>query len=177
MVNVAILSVAASAWAGPITTLTMILIGIGALCAIAVIAWGTMRRRAKAAQIADADSHAARVAQGTADDAATPVATRDVPDSAPATATMGGPSTGATDDPPLTVLKGLGPKAAAQLATLGVGSIHQLAALSPAQVAEADAKMGSFAGRIERDRWVEQARLLAAGDVAGFERAFGKLGG
>ena len=36
--------------------------------------------------------------------------------------------------------------------------------------------MGAFKGRITRDRWVEQARYLAAGDIAGFEVTFGKLG-
>ena len=28
-----------------------------------------------------------------------------------------------------------------------------------------------------RDRWIEQAKLLSAGDRAGYEAAFGKLGG
>ncbi|PAV66703.1 hypothetical protein WR25_19059 [Diploscapter pachys] len=28
---------------------------------------------------------------------------------------------------------------------------------------------------MERDRWIEQARFLAAGDTAGFERVFGRL--
>jgi predicted flap endonuclease-1-like 5' DNA nuclease len=37
--------------------------------------------------------------------------------------------------------------------------------------------MGAFQGRIARDRWIEQARYLAADDVAGFEAVFGKLGG
>ena len=82
--------------------------------------------------------------------------------------------TGPADD--LTRLKGLGPKAAAQLNTLGITRFAQLAALSDEQVSAVDGRMGIFRGRIERDRWVEQARHLAAGDVAGFEAKFGALG-
>jgi predicted flap endonuclease-1-like 5' DNA nuclease len=43
-------------------------------------------------------------------------------------------------------------------------------------VAAIDARMGAFKGRIARDRWVEQARLLASGDTEAFEAEFGKLG-
>ena len=31
------------------------------------------------------------------------------------------------------------------------------------------------AGRIRRDSWVEQAKFLSAGDMAGFEGKFGRL--
>ena len=82
---------------------------------------------------------------------------------------------GAPDD--LTVLKGLGPKAAAQLNSLGISRYAQIAALTEPQVAGLDARMGNFKGRITRDRWIEQARYLATGDQAGFEATFGKLGG
>lgn len=77
---------------------------------------------------------------------------------------------------PLTDLKGLGPKAEALLHGLGVTRYAQIAAWSDADVARIDPRMGAFRGRIVRDRWVEQARYLAAGDVAGFEGVFGKLG-
>jgi predicted flap endonuclease-1-like 5' DNA nuclease len=77
----------------------------------------------------------------------------------------------------LTTLKGLGPKAAAQLGELGITRFAQLAALDADGVAAIDGRMGAFKGRIERDRWVEQAAYLAAGDIAGFEATFGKLGG
>ncbi|RXZ32272.1 hypothetical protein EO081_11700 [Sphingomonas desiccabilis] len=76
----------------------------------------------------------------------------------------------------LTTLKGLGPKVAAQLAELGITSIADLAALDPAEADRIDASLGSFQGRMARDRWVEQARLLSAGDRAGYEAKFGKLG-
>ncbi|MFV0624079.1 hypothetical protein ACBY01_08740 [Sphingomonas sp. ac-8] len=76
----------------------------------------------------------------------------------------------------LTTLKGLGPKAASQLAELGVTSIADMAALSPAEADRIDAALGTFQGRMGRDRWIEQAQLLAAGDRAGYEATFGKLG-
>lgn len=78
---------------------------------------------------------------------------------------------------PLTRMKGLGPKAEAALNALGITRYDQIAAWSDADVARIDAAMGAFKGRIVRDRWVEQARFLASGDIAGFEATFGKLGG
>jgi predicted flap endonuclease-1-like 5' DNA nuclease len=77
----------------------------------------------------------------------------------------------------LTQLKGLGPKAASRLNELGVTRFEQIASWNEADVTAIDAQMGAFKGRIVRDRWVEQARLLAKGDTAGFEAEFGKLGG
>lgn len=81
---------------------------------------------------------------------------------------------GPADD--LTRLKGLGPKAAATLGALGITRYDQLAALRDADAARIDEAMGAFKGRLARDRWIEQARFLAADDVPGFEASFGKLG-
>ncbi len=78
-------------------------------------------------------------------------------------------------DGPVTQLKGLGPKVAAQLGELGVSTVGQMAALSEGEAQAIDAQLGNFTGRMGRDRWIEQARLLAAGDKAGFEAVFGKL--
>jgi len=78
-------------------------------------------------------------------------------------------------DTPVTMLKGLGPKLEARLAALGITTVGQLASLSPAEAASLDAQLGPFTGRMARDRWLEQARLLATGDRAGFEAAFGRL--
>lgn len=85
------------------------------------------------------------------------------------------PAPTAFADGPVTQLKGLGPKVAARLAEAGVTTIGQIAALDDAQAQALDAQLGTFAGRMARDRWVEQARLLAAGDRAAFEAVFGKL--
>ncbi|WP_165323576.1 hypothetical protein [Rhizorhabdus phycosphaerae] len=76
----------------------------------------------------------------------------------------------------LTRIKGLGPKAKAVLNGIGIHRFDQLAALDPAQAAEVDARLGAFKGRIFRDRWIDQARYLEQGDIAGFEKEFGKLG-
>lgn len=180
-----LLSAAASANSGAMTTFTMIMIAIGVVCALAVIWWGTMRRRVKASEVADSEKHAALaghapeaapVAAVLADAAAVPTPMVEPLADAPVAAAAPLPANSGSSQP-LTLLKGLGPKAAARLGELGVTSVDQLAALSPGQIADIDAQMGSFAGRISRDRWIEQAKLLAAGDIAGFEAAFGKLGG
>jgi predicted flap endonuclease-1-like 5' DNA nuclease len=78
-------------------------------------------------------------------------------------------------DAPVTTLKGLGPKVAARLSELGVTTVGQIAALTDAEAEALDAELGAFRGRMSRDRWIEQARLLSAGDRAGFEAAFGRL--
>ena len=76
---------------------------------------------------------------------------------------------------PVTLLKGLGPKVATRLAELGVTTVGQMAALSETEAQNIDAQLGAFTGRMGRDRWIEQSRLLAAGDKPGFEAVFGKL--
>lgn len=81
----------------------------------------------------------------------------------------------AADPGELARIKGLGPKLQALLPTLGVTSLAQIATWTEADIDRIDAQLGTFAGRIRRDNWVEQARFLAAGDAAGFEDRFGKL--
>lgn len=75
----------------------------------------------------------------------------------------------------LTRIKGLGPKLARLLADNGVTRLDQIAAWNEADLAEIDAKLGTFAGRPTRDAWVDQAKLLVAGDVEAYEAKFGKL--
>ena len=84
------------------------------------------------------------------------------------------PPLGDADD--LRRIKGLGPKVAAQLGGLGIIRFDQLAALDSEGQARLDAQLGPFAGRMARDRWVEQAALLAQNDIAAFEARFGKVG-
>lgn len=84
------------------------------------------------------------------------------------------PAVGADDD--LELIKGVGPVLGALLLSLGVRRFDQIAAWTAADVAEVDGHLGSFKGRIDRDRWVEQAGYLARGDTEGFERLFGELG-
>ena len=83
--------------------------------------------------------------------------------------------TGPADD--LGQLKGVGPKFVARLNELGITRFDQLAGLNANEAAHLDERMGPFVGRLARDRVVEQADLLARGDIESFEERFGKLGG
>lgn len=88
------------------------------------------------------------------------------------------PPTPVADGPPdeLTRMKGVGPKVATLLNGLGVTRFDQIAAWTDEDVARVDAQLGAFKGRVQRDQWIEQASLLAAGDTAAYEAKFGKLG-
>lgn len=88
------------------------------------------------------------------------------PDAAPAQAQAG-------DD--LTRIKGLGPKLAEQLGALGVTSYAQIAEWDDAEIDRIDAQLGRFQGRIRRDDWVTQARLLAEADQTAYEERYGRL--
>ena len=113
---------------------------------------------------AEADAEAgAHVAASTP--ATEPVAAPELPSAA---------TTAAGDD--LTRIKGLGPKIAALLQTLGVTNYAQIAAWDDAEIDRIDAQLDRFQGRIRRDNWVEQAKLLAAGDESGFAGRFGQNG-
>ena len=95
-----------------------------------------------------------------------------VPETLAETLAEAAPS-GATDD--LTRIKGLGPKLVAMLGEQGITSFAQIASWDEATIDRIDAGLGRFQGRIRRDSWVEQARLLAAEDIAGYEDRFGKI--
>lgn len=92
-------------------------------------------------------------------------------DPAPAPAAAAG-ATGTPDD--LRQIKGVGPKLVTLLAELGVTRFDQIAAWSDADIERVDAQLGRFKGRITRDQWVEQAKLLKAGDQTGFSERFGQ---
>lgn len=97
------------------------------------------------------------------------------PAPAPAPAkTTAPPAAASADD--LTRIKGLGPKISGLLTEMGVTSFSQIASWSDADIERIDAELGRFKGRITRDQWVAQARLLAAGDEAGFAAQFGQNG-
>jgi predicted flap endonuclease-1-like 5' DNA nuclease len=73
-------------------------------------------------------------------------------------------------------IKGVGPKLVTLLGELGVTTYAQIATWSDADVTRIDAQLGRFKGRITRDQWVEQAKLLAAGDETAFTDKFGRNG-
>jgi len=106
---------------------------------------------------------------------AAPLGTDEEAGPAPAPEPAPGPApAGPADD--LTRIKGLGPKLAALLGEFGITTFAQIAAWTPEEIERIDAKLGRFSGRIERDQWVAQARLLAAGDETGFTARFGNNG-
>lgn len=77
----------------------------------------------------------------------------------------------------LQLLKGVGPRLAATLNENGITRFEQLAALDGDALARLDEKLGSFKGRLARDRVAEQAGYLARDDRDGFAAAFGNIGG
>lgn len=73
-------------------------------------------------------------------------------------------------------IKGIGPKLNDLLQSLGVRRFDQIAAWGRDEIAKVDSHLGAFSGRIERDNWVEQAKLLARGAVDEFNARFGGTG-
>lgn len=159
------------------TTAHLVLMALLAAAAVLIIWYGSVlyfRRKRAAEQVQEnyeaAEAHGAVSEPVTTLPDATPALSADVPQPQD-------PAAGPAIASDLTQIKGLGPKLATTLGDLGVTRVAQIAALSPTEAAALDARLGTFQGRMARDRWVEQARLLAAGDRAGYEAAFGKLGG
>ncbi|PEQ14472.1 hypothetical protein B2G71_02485 [Novosphingobium sp. PC22D] len=106
-----------------------------------------------------------------APESAAPPPSEPAPDPTPAPAPPA--PAGSSDD--LRKIKGVGPKLAALLQSIGVTSYAQIAGWSDADLDALDAQLGSFAGRPRRDNWIEQAKLLSSGDTAAYEAKFGKL--
>jgi NADH-quinone oxidoreductase subunit E len=73
---------------------------------------------------------------------------------------------GAADD--LKQIKGVGPKLEKMLNGMGYWHFRQIAAWTPAEVAWVDDNLEGFKGRVTRDDWVSQARVLAGGGSTAF---------
>ena len=71
------------------------------------------------------------------------------------------PKGGAADD--LEMIWGVGPKLREMLNAMGVWHFDQVASWTEQEIAWVDARLEGFKGRIERDKWIEQARKLASG--------------
>ena len=67
----------------------------------------------------------------------------------------------------LTKIKGVGLPIALELKKIGITRFVQVASWSDADVAEISKEFG-FSGRIERENWMDQAKILAAGDELEF---------
>lgn len=79
-----------------------------------------------------------------------------------------------SDGDDLRRIKGVGPKLVTLLHEQGVTSFAQVAAWNDADIDRIDAQLGRFQGRIRRDNWVEQAKLLQTGDLSAYEAKFGR---
>lgn len=91
---------------------------------------------------------------------------------AAATTAIGIPAAvGPSDD--LTQIVGIGPKLNELLGSLGVRRFDQIAGWGADEVAKVDGHLGAFKGRIDRDNWIEQARLLASGAIKEWQDRFG----
>ena len=75
---------------------------------------------------------------------------------------LDGPRDGAPDD--LKEISGIGPKLEQLLHSMGYYHFDQLAGWSDAEIAWVDEHLEGFKGRVTRDNWVEQARVLARKD-------------
>ena len=67
---------------------------------------------------------------------------------------------GAAEPDDLKLIVGIGPVLERMLHNLGIGTFRQIAHWTERDVAEFDAKLPEFPGRIVRDQWVTQARAL-----------------
>ena len=82
--------------------------------------------------------------------------------------TMAAPREGGGDD--LKQIKGVGPKMQDMLNGMGFWHFDQIAAWTDQEVAWVDANLEGFKGRVSRDGWVEQAKVLAAGGETEFSK-------
>ena len=78
---------------------------------------------------------------------------------------------GEPDD--LKKIKGVGPKLERLLHSMGFYHYHQVAAWTADEVAWVDDNLEGFKGRVSRDDWVAQAKILAAGGETEFSRRAG----
>jgi NADH-quinone oxidoreductase subunit E len=83
-------------------------------------------------------------------------------------ATLSAARGGVADD--LKKIKGVGPKLEAMLHRMGFYHFDQIANWTAAEVAWVDENLEGFKGRVSRDGWVAQAKILAAGGETEFSQ-------
>ena len=71
------------------------------------------------------------------------------------------------------MIKGVGKLIESKLAKEGITSFSQIAGWEKADITEFDEKL-SFKGRIERDEWISQAKILAKGGTTEFSKRAAK---
>ncbi|MDQ2091452.1 hypothetical protein [Marimonas arenosa] len=85
---------------------------------------------------------------------------------------LSGPRGGEADN--LKEIKGIGPKLEILCNELGFYHFDQIANWTADEVAWVDANLKGFKGRVSRDNWVEQAKVLAAGGETEFSKRVDK---
>lgn len=110
----------------------------------------------EAARKADADAKAAAAARPSEESDGTRPAGLD------------GPRDGKADD--LKQIKGVGPKLEGLLNSLGFWHFDQVSNWTSDEVAWVDANLTGFKGRVSRDDWVGQAKILASGGDTEFSK-------
>jgi NADH-quinone oxidoreductase subunit E len=83
-------------------------------------------------------------------------------------AKLDGPRGGTADN--LKEIKGVGPKLEQLLNSMGFYHFDQIANWSAEEVAWVDANLEGFKGRVSRDDWVAQAKILASGGETEFSK-------
>ena len=73
-------------------------------------------------------------------------------------------------------IKGVGPKMEQMLNAMGVYHFDQVAGWNADEVAWVDANLKGFKGRVSRDGWVDQAKILATGGETEFSKRVDKGG-
>lgn len=81
---------------------------------------------------------------------------------------LSAPRDGGADN--LKEIKGIGPKLEGLCNDMGYYHFDQIAAWSADEVAWVNANLVGFKGRVTRDNWVEQAKILAAGGETEFSK-------
>ena len=71
-------------------------------------------------------------------------------------------------------IKGVGPKLEQLLHSMGFFHFDQIANWTADEIAWVDANLQGFKGRVSRDNWVEQAKILAAGGDTEFSKRVDK---
>ncbi|MEM7212232.1 MAG: NADH:ubiquinone oxidoreductase [Pseudomonadota bacterium] len=108
----------------------------------------------------------AAVSAAAAPTAPEPAASEAAADIGTRPAALDGARGGTPDD--LTRIKGVGPKLAELCHTLGFYHFDQIAAWTDDEVAWVDENLEGFKGRVSRDEWVSQAKVLAEGGETEF---------
>ncbi|MFN3970466.1 MAG: NADH-quinone oxidoreductase subunit E [Gemmobacter sp.] len=135
-----------------------------------------------------ADTTGATVQEAPAQSMAKPVADGDAPNATPAATPeakapvveatrpegLAAARDGKADN--LRAIKGIGPKLEVLCHALGYFHFDQIASWTPAEVAWVDDNLEGFRGRVTRDDWVAQARILAAGGDTAFSARAKKEG-